>query len=69
METIEIPTNVLVQCPRVQFNFARMGACVGCDYFAGLDDRFPGSSHPFAVRYLVKCTHQPVRRELKELAE
>ncbi len=68
-EEIEIPGNVLVHCPKVQFNLARMSACVNCEHFSGLEDRFPGSQMRFSVRYSVMCRHDPVKRELKELAE
>lgn len=68
-DQIEIPENVLTHCPKVGFKLARIRACVSCESFAGLDDRFPGSNKDFAVRYMLKCSHDPVRRELRELAE
>ena len=66
---IDIPENVLVHCPKVRFNLARMANCSTCPSFAGLSDRFPGSDMPFAQRYLVLCSAEPVKRELSELAE
>lgn len=69
MDEIEIPNNVLVHCPKVGFNLARTAKCVECPSFDGLNDRFPGSNFTFSVRYLVKCRFEPVKRELKELAE
>lgn len=68
-EDITVPPNALINCPKVSFRFARVLGCVGCDAFSGLEDRFPGSKVPFSSRYLVKCAAEPVRRELKELAE
>lgn len=66
---IEIPSNVLVHCPKVQFALVRMGKCTECEYFAGLADRYPGSQIKFAQRYMLRCKHDPVMREPKELAE
>ena len=66
---IEIPTNVLVHCPKVAYKLARMGGCTDCTHFAGLEDRFPGSAVPFANRYALLCRHDPVKRDLKELSE
>lgn len=68
-DQITVPPNALIACPKVQYTFARVINCVECSHFAGLEDRFPGSDHPFTRRYLVKCSCEPVRRELKELAE
>jgi len=68
-ELIQIPASALVHCPKVDFKLARVGACVGCEHFTGLADRFPGGSHPFAVRYTVGCVARPTMREIKELAE
>jgi hypothetical protein len=70
MENIEIPDNVVIHCPKVQYRLARVAGCIGCEHFANLEDRFPGGDEmPFSVRYIVKCRHDPVKRELKELAE
>lgn len=66
---IEMPTNVLLRCPKVGYRMARLGGCAECESFAGLEDKFPGGNMPFAGRYLLKCIHQPVRRELTEIAE
>jgi hypothetical protein len=67
-QTIDIPDTVRVSCPLVQFKLRAMGEhCPGCPHFRGLEDRFPGSSHAFAVRYTVKCAGEPARRPLYEL--
>lgn len=69
MNEVVIPNNVLVHCPKVKFNLARVTACASCEHFSGLLDRFPGGEMPFAQRFIVQCRHDPVKRELKELAE
>lgn len=66
-EQIEVPENVLIRCPKVQFNLARVSACAACPSFAGLLERFPNSDFNFAKRYLVQCVGEPVKRELMEL--
>lgn len=68
-DKIEIPNNVLVHCPKVQFRLVRITACVGCQHFGGLGgDRFPDADIPFVKRYLVLlCRHDPIRREMLEL--
>lgn len=67
-EVIEIPQTALVACPEHGFRFARVEGCGDCPYFAGLQDRFPGGPHAFAVRYTVLCKARPTSREIKELA-
>lgn len=67
---IEIPTNVLTHCPKVQFALVRLNTCVECASFCGLADRFPGNDAlRFANRYQLRCSYEPQRRDLKELAE
>lgn len=66
-DNIEVPANVLIRCPKVQFNLARVTQCADCTSFAGLLDRFPNSDYNFAKRYLVQCNAEPIKRELFEL--
>lgn len=65
---VHIPANALTACPEQAFKFVPVDACTRCPHFAGLQDRFPGGPHAFAVRYLVGCKARPVAREIKELA-
>lgn len=67
-DTIEVPDNVLIRCPKVEFKLARVEGCSACQEFSGLADRFPGSDAPFARRFLVLCRNEPTKRELQELA-
>jgi hypothetical protein len=49
-----------VACPLVPGKLRRIEKCVDCEHGARplLADRFgPGSEHPFAVRYLLRCTY------------
>jgi len=68
-EHIEIPPNALVHCPKVEFSLVRLGKCAECESFAGLADRYPSSQIKFALRYSLLCHHDPVKREIKEIAE
>jgi hypothetical protein len=65
---IHIPENALVACPEQAFRFVAVDVCTGCPHFGGLQDRFPGGPHAFAVRYAVLCKARPTQREIKELA-
>lgn len=65
---VQIPPTAVVACPLKGFNLARVERCPECQYFAGLADRFPGSTHEFKVRYLLQCSARPTSREIKELA-
>lgn len=57
-ESLTVPANVHVACPLVPGKLRRLEKCQGCEHFAGLADRFEGStSHPFAVRYLLRCRY------------
>lgn len=66
-DEVVAPDNVLIRCPKVQFNLARISGCKDCSNFKGLADRFPGSQLPFARRFLVLCNREPTKRELMEL--
>lgn len=67
---IEIPANIVTHCPKVQFALVRLNVCAACESFAGIADRFPDhDTLRFANRYQLRCTYEPMRRELKELAE
>lgn len=68
-DTIEIPEGALVACPKVGFDLASVARCADCNVFGGLEDRFPGSKLPFAKRYLLKCFHEPVRRQMQNLVK
>lgn len=69
-EIIDIPDGALVACPLHKFAFVRVGqSCPGCPHFAGLADRFPGGTHPFATRYTVRCKAEPVQRQVVQLVE
>lgn len=69
-DMLEIPDNALIRCPKVKYNLARVSACATCSSFVGLADRFPDNSEiPFAKRYLVQCSEEPVERQLMELTE
>lgn len=68
-EQLDVPDNVLTACPLVKFAFVPVAKkCVVCPFFAGLADRFPGGSHRFAVRYSVRCSAEPVQRQVIEMA-
>lgn len=69
MEEIDIPNNVLIRCPKTQFNLVRVSGCASCDSFKGVVDRFPGSQKTFTLRYMVQCSAEPIKRELFELVE
>jgi hypothetical protein len=67
-ETLDIPETVRVHCPLVEFRLRQVDKhCPTCPHFKGLADRFPGSSHKFAVRYAVLCAGEPSKRPLLEL--
>lgn len=68
-QDVEIPSSALIACPLVGFDMRKVEACASCKLFAGLEDRFPGSKHPFHKRYLVKCLGEPVRRQVHSLSE
>lgn len=67
-DMVDVPDNVLIRCPKVEFKLARVAKCSECPEFTGLADRFPGSNAPFAQRYLVLCRAEPTKRELQEMA-
>lgn len=66
-DNINLPDNLLLHCPQVQFKLVRVAYCPGCPHFSGLADRFPDSDKPFDQRYVVLCRHDPVKREMKEM--
>ena len=67
-DTVEVPESVRVRCPLVEFRLRSMGEhCPNCPHFRGLTDRFPGSKHRFAVRYMLLCAAEPVKREIFEM--
>lgn len=68
-DMIEVPNNVLIRCPKKQFNLARTSNCTACEHFRGLLDRFPNSDYNFAKRYQVQCVGEPTKRELFELSD
>lgn len=70
LENPIIPETMLTNCPKVTGSLVRVGvACTGCNDFVGLADRFPNGPQAFEVRYLVRCTHEPVKRPIVRLAE
>ncbi len=69
MIKVEVPSSALVHCPKVDYKLARVVACVGCEHFEGLEDRFPDSDVKLYLRFGVKCRHTAITREMKELAE
>lgn len=68
-ETIEVPDNALVRCPKASFDLVRASSCASCDKFAGLLDRFPNSDYNFDKRYLIQCNGEPAKREMFRLEE
>lgn len=65
--TVEMPEEVLVRCPLVEFNLWSVAKhCQPCKHFHGAADRFPGGNDIRAdKRYLVLCGEPvPVKREL-----
>jgi hypothetical protein len=66
---IDIPGNLLVECPLTQKKLRAVKNCQGCVHFKGLLDRFPGAAHMrFAQRYMIGCRY-PFGRALFEVAE
>lgn len=63
-QQVDIPIGALVRCPKAAGDLTRVSECLVCPAFAGLGDRFPGSPHPFRVRYQVRCHAEPVSREI-----
>lgn len=68
-ETVEIPADVMVQCPLVKFALRPVSKCAECIKFGGLEDRFPGSPAAFAARYVLKCFGEPQRRPMLTLSK
>lgn len=70
-ETMEMPDDVLVRCPLVDFNLRAVARhCQACPHFHGAADRFPGSDKPPDKRYLVLCGEPvPVKRELFKVVD
>ena len=68
-QQVDIPIGALVRCPKASGELTRVTDCVCCPAFAGLGDRFPGSPHPFRVRYQVRCHAEPVGREILVLKD
>lgn len=67
-ETIDIPPEVLVHCPLVEYRLRPVARhCPDCPHFRGLADRLPGSSQRFGVRYLVRCQGEIKQRPLQEI--
>lgn len=69
---IEMPEDVLVRCPLVEFNLRAVAkGCPACRHFHGLADRFPGHEEkPAHKRYLVLCGEPvPVKRELAKVVD
>ena len=66
--TVDVPEAALVRCPKQRFALTKVSACVDCSAFGGLEDRFPGGSHAFEVRFSVRCYGEPVKREILSLA-
>ena len=61
---LNIPVNVLVHCAKVEFRLVNPSVCVGCEHFAGFEDRFPDRDIPFGSRYTLLCRHDPVKRQI-----
>lgn len=68
-QMVDIPRTALVRCPKAAGDLTPVQDCVVCPAFAGLGDRFPGSPHPFRVRYQVRCHAEPINREILILKE
>jgi len=67
-DLIDVPDAAVVRCPQAGFKLTRVAGCEQCAHFAGLQDRFPGSSTPFAARHVVLCNARPTERQIQEVA-
>jgi hypothetical protein len=68
-QEIEVPSNVLVECPLVGKKLQPISKCLSCQHYAAMLDRFPGAVHlSFSKRFMVGCKY-PFGRALFEIAE
>lgn len=65
-QPIEVPNNVLVECPRAGRRLRAVSACLTCEDYVGLHERFPDAKAPFAKRFMVGCRH-PFARAIFEM--
>ncbi len=62
---VEVPTNVYVECPLIDRRLRSVTACLKCEHYATLHERFADEKVPFAKRYMVGCCF-PTARALFE---
>lgn len=63
---VEIPAEVLVRCPLVNFDLRRARGCDGCEHMRGLTELADRGT--FHARFQVRCAW-PQDRQLFRLAE
>lgn len=71
LKSVEIPAGTFVECPLVRFDMVPLSGCPNCPKFGGLEDRFPSpeGKTPFHRRYLLRCFGEPVKRQIRAVAE
>jgi len=65
---IEIPAGALVKCPKVKNQLVHLNACVRCEHYGELAERFPNPHMKFNERFMVACRF-PTGRVIEMLAE
>ena len=63
---VQVPPNVYVECPLVGKRLRAAIACLDCEHYVGLNERFPDERMEFAVRFQVACRF-PFARSLFEV--
>ncbi len=63
---VEVPANVYVECPLAGKRLRAVSACLTCEHYATLHERFPDENVPFAKRFMVGCAF-PIGRMIFEV--
>ncbi len=65
---IQVPDNMLVECPRAGRRLRAVSVCLTCEDYVGLVERLPDAKTPFAKRFMVGCRY-PFARAIFEMEE